>query len=173
LILERLMSDKNDDISPEDEELENELRRLVPSKINASLIDRLALEHASLAAAPASRTHSRWMVPTLVACTVVFCGTTFWKVRSSLKSPAVVQRSKSDQRTTAPTRSRDEFVPISNEGRLVRASSGGIIESESGPRERLELDFEDVYHWHNPDTATDIRVFTPRREVIMIPVQTD
>ncbi|NLT71797.1 MAG: hypothetical protein GXX91_14060 [Verrucomicrobiaceae bacterium] len=65
------------------------------------------------------------------------------------------------------------FLPVSARGYLLNASSGGVIQTEEGPRQRLHLEYEDAYHWHDPASGTNIRFFQPRREEVIIPLQTD
>lgn len=66
-----------------------------------------------------------------------------------------------------------QFQPVSAQGFLIHSSSEGLIETEEGPQERLNLEYRDAYHWHDPETGTSIRYFQPRNEEIMIPLQTD
>ncbi|MDF1811459.1 MAG: hypothetical protein P1V20_04575 [Verrucomicrobiales bacterium] len=164
------MSDK-DDISPEDRELEAELRRLSPSKMKEDFFDELIRDHERIVTSqlPAPR-RSKWMVPTLAACALAFFGTTFLKIHNAAPG---VNTTASRSSEPAAGEKRNDFVPVSTEGYLLNAASEGIIESESGPREQFELRYEDVQLWHNPDTETSIRIFSPRKEIITVPVVTD
>ncbi|MDF1752814.1 MAG: hypothetical protein P1U89_08590 [Verrucomicrobiales bacterium] len=161
------MSDE-DDISGEERELEAELRRLVPSTLKSDFVDELIRDRERIdSPKPAPSKRSKWMVPTLVTCAVVFGFSTFWKVKKVYPGAEVVE-------TAAPSAtSSSDFIPVSSEGYLLNAASGGIIESENGLREQFELNYEDVQQWHNPDTATTIRIFSPRREIVTVPLQTD
>lgn len=77
-----------------------------------------------------------------------------------------------------PPQQRDggggEFIPVSHENFLKGARDDGIIDTGTPvPARRLRLEFEDAWHWHDPETQTNIRVFRPREEYIMVPVETD
>lgn len=65
------------------------------------------------------------------------------------------------------------FEPVSAQGYLIDASSGGIRHTEAGPREEMNFDYRDAYHWHDPGTGTNLRYFAPRRETVLIPLTTD
>lgn len=65
------------------------------------------------------------------------------------------------------------FQPVSAQGYLINSSSGGLIETEEGLREKRNLEYRDAYHWHDPETGTSIRYFRPRSEEVIIPLQTD
>lgn len=72
-----------------------------------------------------------------------------------------------------PPRSReDRFVPVSAQEYLRNTSTGRVfqVEGTGGFAREVNLEFEDVYHWHDPETSTNIRVITPRAEKIVIPV---
>ena len=40
-------------------------------------------------------------------------------------------------------------------------------------RERMSVEYRDAYHWHDPETGTNIRFFKPRSEEVIVPLQTD
>ena len=69
--------------------------------------------------------------------------------------------------------SEDRFLPVSAHGFLMNTSSGGVIQTDDGPRERVNLEYQDAYHWHDPESGTNIRLFQPRRDEVIIPLQTD
>lgn len=162
------MSDE-EHLSPEDKELEAELSRLAPSRLKAGFIDELVRDHERISSAtPDKPRRSKWLIPALATCTAVLCVTTFLRIQSASQSEGIAV-----QDTPPPARQTNDFVPISSEGYLINAASGGIQDSADGPRERFELRWEDFDHWHNPDTSTNIRIYTPRREIITVPVGTD
>jgi hypothetical protein len=66
-----------------------------------------------------------------------------------------------------------EYVPVSAHGYLLNTSSAGVIQTDEGPRQRLNLEYEDAYHWHDPASGTNIRFFQPRSEEVIVPLQTD
>lgn len=66
-----------------------------------------------------------------------------------------------------------QFIPVSSHGYLLNASSGGVVQTDEGPRQRLNLEFEDAYHWHDPSSGTNVRLFRPRSEEVFVPLQTD
>ncbi len=79
-----------------------------------------------------------------------------------IQAPAIVSSLEAEQ-----------FHPVSAQGFLVNSSSGGLVETEEGPREKMNLEYRDAYHWHDPETGTSIRFFQPRSEELIIPLQTD
>ena len=160
------MSDE-EHISPEDKELEAELSKLVPTRLKADFIDELVRDQERIASVEIPKSNrSKWLVTALACCSAVFCVTTFWKIQNSSQREEIAV-------TPAAAPKTNDFVPVSSEGFLINAASGGIKDSADGPRERFELRWEDYDHWHNPDTATNIRIYSPRREVITVPVGTD
>lgn len=56
---------------------------------------------------------------------------------------------------------------------LPSVSSAGVIQTEEGPRQRLNFQYEDAYHRHDPASGTNIRFFQPRSEEVIVPLQTD
>ena len=68
---------------------------------------------------------------------------------------------------------KPEYVPVSAHGYLLKTSSAGVIQTEEGPRQRLNFQYEDAYHWHDPASGTNIRFFQPRSEEVIVPLQTD
>lgn len=67
------------------------------------------------------------------------------------------------------------LVPVSSQGFLREARDGGIVtESEGGnPVREWQLEYEDAWHWVDPETETNIRIFRPREETIRVPVETN
>lgn len=66
-----------------------------------------------------------------------------------------------------------QFQPVSAQGFLINSSSEGLIETEEGLQEKMNLEYRDAYHWHDSETGTSIRYFQPRSEEIIIPLHTD
>ena len=67
-----------------------------------------------------------------------------------------------------------QFVPVSHQNFLKGAQDAGIIDNGTSiPERRVRLEFEDAWHWHDPETQTNIRVFRPREEVILVPIETN
>ena len=184
------MSDENKFFS-EDDDLEAELRRLVPTQLKVNFLDELASDHRRIAMGRASqkqRSRQQWILPAIAGCLVVFGGAVLWKWHpasagverktetAALHPPALQLPAPS--LTEAPLGDRvfepvENLVPVSSRGFLIHASSGGIVESELGPRQRFDFRFEDVDLWHDPNTSTNIRVFSPRQETITVPLPID
>ena len=70
--------------------------------------------------------------------------------------------------------SSDRLVPVSSQQYLRQASQGGVVElSGQTPARELKLEYDDAWHWHDPETGTNVRVFRPREEVLLVPIETD
>ena len=83
----------------------------------------------------------------------------------------------SPPRVTAPRVTEvqgGQFVPVS-EGNYFRGAAGGaVVGDENGkPVRQWRLEFEDAWHWHDPESETNVRIFRPREEIIQVPVETD
>lgn len=174
------MSEKPEDFydSQSDEELAELLKKLEPTALNVDFLAELSRDHdrtVANAAADPLRPHWRRVIPlTLAGCLVMFAygmfqyGSIFEQQNGEIASttnPVVVPES--------PDPSFDRFVPVSAQGYLVNTSSGGVVETEDGPKRVLTLDYEDAYHWHDPKTGTNIRFFQPRNEELIVPLEAD
>lgn len=171
------------DLPESDEELESLLKKLEPTSMDVGQFDSLCRDYrltASEHAHDPTRPQWRRVIPLTVACCLVMFvygtfryGSVFssrTEVADTAKTSAVVNKIAK----TAPTNvSESRFVPVSAQGFLVNASSGGVIDTEEGPRERMNVEYRDAYHWHDPETGTNIRFFQPRSEDIIVPLQTD
>lgn len=178
------MSAEPDPLSPEDRDLEAELKRLVPAAMEDSLLKKLAQDQAQIAAVrgiPLNPHQNKWLMFSLACCFVAFCGLTVLSWRhhlrsspSSVTAPAVGVGNDDGlvDRANVGRPASPGFVPVSSQGYIRHASSRGFIDSETGPREEIEIDYEEVEHWHDPHTATNIRIYSPRRETIVVPVET-
>ncbi len=170
-------------LSPEDEALEAELRRLMPTRMNVDFVEELARDHERIVETKAGKVAKAplLMLPLLGLCAAVVCGMVFWQLRD-MPAPAAGATTVSVEPVvtdpamapvSAPAhRPRGEFVPVETQGYLIHADTGGIVESPEGPQRTYELRYEDVDHWHNPETSTHIRIYSPRRESVVLPVQT-
>jgi hypothetical protein len=177
------MSD-DDHETPEDRRLEKELEGLVPSKMKADFLQELARDHERVSRHRRSQRRRSWMIPSVaLACIVAMSFIVYNTTQRATHAMGGEGQSSESLRESrpGPTLSPSPlpqsnvsgFEPVSSEGYLIDASSRGISESGLGLEERFDLDFRDVDHWHNPATATDIRIITPRHETIVIPVPTD
>lgn len=178
-----------------DAELESLLRNLKPSSPTPQFLDELERDHRRLAETDPARMHApRWgrLAPLAVAACLVFG--TYLAVQyrtvfapdtpaeAALADTASSQSASSTDESTAPgsvtpppsaNTSVGGFVPVSQQGFLVDSRSGGVIETDEGPREKMNLEFRDAYHWHDPETNTNLRFFQPREEQVIVPLQTD
>jgi hypothetical protein len=67
----------------------------------------------------------------------------------------------------------ERFAPVSSQGYVLRASSGGFIDTEDGPAERVRVEYGNAYHWHDSATGTNLRFFTPSNEEFVVPLSAD
>ncbi len=181
---------------PEDE-LESLLKRLQPTPLDFDQMNGLSREYERVATVKAnSPTHVQWkrLIPLVSACGLIMCAIALYQIGfkftrgipedqnpPTLASPAVlVTEIPAEQARpavpalpidslTSDTLS-DRFVPVSSRGYLLNTSSHGVVETAYGPRERLQLEYEDSYHWHDPNTGTNIRIYTPRSEEMIVPL---
>lgn len=168
---------ENENSEQDDKELEALLRGLVPTRLPVNIRESLhdALDEIeaieSREASVATRLPWSRLIPLSLACLVAMSGFGYFRYGDRLfpqERPAEVAATGS-----LDTLSGENFVPVSAHGYLLNASSGGVIETEDGPQEKLNLEYHDAYHWRDPDTGTNIRFFRPRSEEVMIPLQTD
>jgi hypothetical protein len=174
-----------------DDELEALLKALDPAALEVGVQAQLLLDCERVAsrrepsgsAYDPSRIQWRRVIPlTLVCCSAMFV-LGYLQVRERLSpdtaaSDAVPPMTLSDVPTAPPASesvasgSMDRFLPVSAQGHLLESSSGGVISTPEGPREKMNVKFGDAYHWHDPETGTNIRFFQPRSEEIVVPLQT-
>lgn len=179
---------------PEDE-LESLLKRLKPSPLDVGQMDGLCRGYERVATAQANapgRIQWKRLIPLVAACGLVMCavalhqfgyrftrGIPAEKAPPTLASPSSLTTEKPDATPvpTDPTNSltndtlSHRFIPVSSRGVLINSSSQGVIETKNGLREKLHLEFEDTYHWHDPGTGTNIRIFSPRSEELTVPLE--
>lgn len=158
-----------------DEELEALLKKLEPTSLEPDLMARLQRENEAVAASNAydpTRVHWRRVIPLTLACCLVMAGYIFYQSRPEPEPtmPAVAERGPVPVETVP---SFDRFEPVSAQGYLINTSSSGVIQTEEGPQEKMELEYRDAYHWRDPETGTNIRFFQPRKEELIVPLRTD
>ena len=169
--------------SSDDDTFERELKRLQPSQLKVDFVGELARDHQRIASRKKVTSLSRLKrFGPVAACLILLGAGSLWLNRD-IFFPGQSTGPIANQETPASApvspdisemeNSGDRFVPVSSRGYLLNASSGGVIDSPNGPREQFQLDFGDVHHWHDPDTSTNIRIFSPRQETVVIPLQTD
>ena len=170
-----------------DDELEALLRGIVPSPLDVEFVAGLNRERERVRLldeqSPMRMQWSR-VIPLTLVCSVVMFGFALYRygdrlgdARRAAAYPGVAE---------VPTNSADQapedigipapdsrFIPVSSHGTIVNASSAGIVETESGPRQRLNFEIRDAYHWHDPESGTNIRYFQPRTEEVIVPFPTD
>lgn len=184
--------------SPRDETLESLLRKLEPSAPRDEFVDELLRDQRRIADfdrhAPTTPQWKRLIPLALAGCLAFACYVAFQyrpvfqgeKTTTARAAETPVARGSSAADTPRPgaaspppARSSQagvpsgSFQPVSAQGYLVDSESGGVVETENGPRERMNLEFRDAYHWHDPRTGTNIRLFRPRNEEVVVPLQTD
>lgn len=170
---------------PEDnEELEKLLGGLEPSALEAPLKDELLrdLDRIEAVRNPAGNdydpTRIQWrkVIPVTVFSVVammVFSYSKYGNVFSFSDADQPVSAAVETEARSVTSISPGQFQPVSSQGYLLDASSGGVVETENGPGEIMQLQYRDAYHWHDPDTGTNIRFFQPREEEIVVPLIID
>lgn len=160
-----------------DKELESLLQNLKPDAMDVRFLDTLHRDYQLTAAETTydpTRPQWRRVIPLTIACVVAMAAYASFRFGPELrKATEVAENGMKEVALPVDGPSADNFVPVSAQGYLVNAASGGVIETEQGPRERLTVEYEDAYHWHDPNTGTNIRFFQPRNEEIIVPLQTD
>lgn len=158
-----------------DEELEALLKKLEPTSLDPDLMARLQRDHEAVSTSNAydsTRVHWRRVIPLTLACCAVMAGYIFYQSRPPQEEPQpiVAERGPVPVETTS---SIERFEPVSAQGYLINTSSGGVVHTEEGPQEKMELEYRDAYHWRDPQTGTNIRFFQPRKEELIVPIPTD
>lgn len=171
------------DSRSEHEDLEALLKGLAPSPLDMGFVSEL--EHARKRL-EVQREHSparmQWarVVPLLILCLVTTFAFALYRYGDRLaevrdariaqleKSPALA--SSEGDRVPAPV---PNFLPVSAHGTVLNTSAGGLIETEEGMRQRLQVEIQDAYHWHDPESGTNIRFFRPRSEEFLVPLPRD
>jgi len=165
-----------------DEELEALLKKLVPAPLQFDLLTELHCDRDRIAdqeqEAPVSdRVPWLRLIPLTLVSAIAMAGfgyVQFGERFAGTSSPAEETVAiAATPVTIAAKEGEAQFVPVSAQGYLLNTSSGGVIQTEEGPRQRLNLEYEDAYHWHDPASGTNIRLFQPRTEEFIIPLQTD
>lgn len=176
------------------EDLESRLRRLSPAPPRAAFERRLGRELDSLSR---NRQENRivWLrfAPLAAAACLVLAGS--WLLQRQLAhsvpavpsgAPVITADSAPPAPPTEAERSfvspppissgipADRFVPVSSQQVLRETRQGGVVElSDQLPARELRLEYDDAWHWHDPETQTNIRVIRPREEVLLVPIEVD
>lgn len=171
-----------------DETLESLLKRLEPSKMDLRVRDSLLREQRILAmdrSNDPSRIQWSKVLPLTLACCVAMVLYGSYRYGNVFSDDAETVDTVAEQRTpveidssppsppASPGARVGGFLPVSSQEFLINSSSEGVVETEDGPREKMNLEFRDAYHWHDPNTGTNIRYFQPRKEQVIIPLRTD
>tara|TARA_R110002096_G_scaffold27831_18_gene84669 strand:+ start:804 stop:1364 length:561 start_codon:yes stop_codon:yes gene_type:complete len=180
----------NSDHPESEDELESLLKRLQPTPLEVDQVaslqrdclratgpDALALRHGP--------THMQWkrVIP-LIAISCLLIGVFgFYQFGGHSPSstqpenlatvPQAVPQPVTPVEGYAQNSVEARLVPVSSQGFVVKTSSGGVIQTEDGPREKMTVKYEDAYHWRDPETGTNVRFFSPRNEQFTVPLQTD
>lgn len=158
--------------------LEAQLRALEPAALDVAT--ELRLERACQRTLLTERhnTSQRQLSRAVVLALIFFCflgGYTFYQYNFSANRVATSPDSRILVDTLAPASgdSMERFAPVSSQGYVLRASSGGFVETEEGPAERVRVEYGNAYHWHDSATGTNLRVFTPSNEEFVVPLSAD
>ena len=176
------------------EDLESRLRRLSPAPPREDFERRLGRKLDTLSQ---NRQENQivWMrfAPLAAAACLVLAGA--WMIQRQLNSnlvsrPADSVAENADPAAVTPTTETervfvspppissgipaDRFVPVSSQQHLRQALQGDVVETpQSIPAREMKLEYDDSWHWLDPETQTNVRVFRPREEVVLVPIETD
>lgn len=162
-----------------DEELEALLRQLVPTPLNVDLVEELSRDRERTILIQAqSPTVIQWrrLIPLTLVGSLAMAGFGFLRYGDRFSSSPEAGGGALPVALVAEPPAGltgDRFVPVSSHGFLLNTSSGGVVQTDEGPRQRLNLEYRDAYHWRDPETGTNIRLFQPRSEEVVVPLQTD
>ncbi len=175
-----------------DEDLEALLKGLDPAALDIGIEAELLRECERIASrrepsgSAYDPSHIQWrrVIPLTALCCVAMFVLGYMKFRERLPADAAGSAdlpvmTLSDVSIAPPAvevaadGSVDRFQPVSAQGYLLESSSGGVISTPDGPREKMNVEFRDAYHWHDPETGTNIRFFQPRSEEFVVPLQTN
>lgn len=170
------------DLPESDQELESLLKNLQPNPLEFDLLrtleddcEQIFSEHPSRGPEAPLKWHR--LIPLALVGTFGMLAYASFHYGPHLNPSheAVVAESSTSIQAPAMVSSLEagHFQPVSAQGFLVNSSSGGLVETEEGPREKMKLEYRDAYHWHDPETGTSIRYFQPRSEEVIIPLPTD
>ena len=187
-----MKNEANENELPEnDEDLEALLKGLDPAALDVGVEEALLRDFERVASrrepsgSDYDPNHIQWrrVIPLTAVCCAAMMVLGYLRIRDRL--PAEVASAEAVPALTlsgegaaeavpgALDGSVDRFLPVSAQGYLLETSSGGVISTPEGPREKMNVKYGDAYHWHDPDTGTNIRFFQPRSEEIVVPLQTD
>src|SRR5690606_17288967 len=127
-----------------DGELEALLKQLVPTPLQFDLLAELNRDHERIAGnRELSFARPRWrrLVPLSLLSALAMAGFGYVQFGERLASgPVSSEEAAAVAATPVTIPARDgeaQFVPVSAHGYLLNTSSGGVIQTEEGPRQRL------------------------------------
>ena len=174
------------DIPESDTELEALLKKLNPAPLGCSELNSLHREYQITALdAEHGPRHIHWrkVIHLAAACCIATLGYIALRYGPSLQREVPTNLAvETGLREVAPIESKmesftgpsaEDFLPVSAQGYLINSSSKGVIKTDEGLRERMSVEYRDAYHWHDPETGTNVRFFKPRSEEVIVPLQTD
>lgn len=171
------MSETPNQDGMDDHALEKQLAKLCPASLVGNLSDELLSDCERIIQSGQNpvntQVHWRRLVPLSLAAAVVMVSYFFFRFGDDLGSQVAENNPVEVQGIETNLTENARIVPVSAEGFLIRTSSGGIVKSENGFVEELNLEYQDAYHWRDPVTNTNIRFFAPRNERVLVPVTTD
>jgi len=173
------MSEESRDPDGEFERLEAELGKLKPARLQGRFLDELRRDRQRIddwreSTRPDRSIPGMRAALLLSGACLLMAGVLFLRYGDRIPGPATEQVADAPA-TTLPVgglgaeSTESRFLPVSAQGYLIEASTGGVRQSEEGPVEEMILEYRDAYHWHDPETGTNIRLFTPRTEQILVP----
>lgn len=176
--------------SPDFADLERRLARLTPAA-PSPLAERRFLRHLDELSIARREARQRWwrFAPVAAAACLVLLGVAVVRPRLAEPAARTVTEAPAAPAATDP-RNRpadpgtpppvvtgipaDHFLPVSAQEFLRETTPGGIVEgSDRRPLREIRVEYDKAWHWHDPATQTNIRIFSPREEVILVPIETD
>ncbi len=175
------MSEKPEEPDFDFKDLEGQLKKLAPSPLKIDFLEELERDRSRVLSQgfPKEDSRKQWkrLVPILAAACMMIAG--YLYAHFGINDPAsddadALAATVPESEVLPPQNSAIDprFEPVSAQGYLIQTSSGGIINSDNGPVEKMDLEYRDAYHWRDPETGTNLRIFTPRQESLIVPVDT-
>lgn len=169
------------DLPESEAELESLLKKLEPNPLEFGLrrsLERQCKDSFQGVERPSEAPNWHRLIPlTLVGALGMLAYVSFHYGPSFSQSQPEVAVEPVPARSEAPpmvsSLEGGQFQPVSAQGYLVNSASAGLVETQEGPHEKIDLEYRDAFHWHDPQTGTNIRYFQPRSEQVIIPLPTD
>lgn len=167
-------------------DLERQLTRLVPAAPGAAARRRMERQLEALATRRRDARKMWWrFAPVAAAAAVTLAGIALVRHQITGAQPETVAASPAGSETAAEARfvppppivtgiPAEHFVPVSSQEFLRQTREGGVVELPDRVRAReIRVEYDDAWHWHDPATQTNVRIFRPREEIFLVPIETD